>query len=373
MNAYIHIPFCEQRCYYCAFTVAVTSEDSFEPYIRRLIREIELSGFVEECQTIYFGGGTPSLVPASMLERVLRVFRGNPAEITIEVNPGTLSGSKILQYRDAGITRISLGAQSLKDEDLRRAGRLHQAAAVLEDFEMLRRAGYRNINLDLIAGLPEQRFETWTANLDAVLDLRPEHISIYMLDVEERSAWSKHALVPADEDFAVFYTEAASRLGSSGYVQYEISNWALPGFECRHNLGYWTGALYRGFGVSAHSYDGARRFWNTASLVEYAARIDDGCLPISGEEALTPMMRLEEAFLLGLRQAVGFNPGKAAAALQLEYPPEWFSRVQRLQDAGWIEYDGETLKLTSAGRLIASSVTEELICLNPSSTFEAIR
>src|SRR4026207_458990 len=186
---YIHIPFCEQRCYYCAFTVAVSPEKTFEPYIDRLVREVQLAGFDQQPATIYLGGGTPSIVSAELLGRVLSAVPRGAEEISIEVNPGTLSESKVRQYRDFGITRISLGAQSLEDEDLERAGRLHKASAVYADFELLRHCGFDNINLDLIAGLPGQQLKTWSRNLERTLELRPEHISIYMLDHEERSAW----------------------------------------------------------------------------------------------------------------------------------------------------------------------------------------
>jgi oxygen-independent coproporphyrinogen-3 oxidase len=367
---YIHIPFCEQRCYYCAFTVAVAPENTFEPYAVRLVREIELAGVNEPAETVYFGGGTPSLLSPELLERILKaVPAASATEVSIEANPGTLSPGKVAEYRRMGITRLSLGAQSLCDEDLKRAGRLHNAAAVCSDYEMLRLAGFENINLDLIAGLPDQQFETWRRNLDRVVELKPEHVSIYMLDHEERSAWSKLPPgIPEEDDFAAFYTAAEDCLSAAGYQHYEISNWALPGFECRHNVGYWSGAPYRGFGVGAHSYDGDRRYWNTTSLVEYAGLVDAGRLPTTGEETLTPMLRLEEAFMLGVRQSRGVDVRAVARRLGIEYPEEWFIRVRQLQDDGWIRFDGTILELTAKGRLAANSVTEELIWPTPSST-----
>ena len=370
---YIHIPFCEQRCYYCAFTVAVSPEHTFEPYVQRLVREIELCGRGDAVETIYLGGGTPSLLSADLLGRILGATPAHAAsEISIEINPGTLSSDKVARYRNLGINRVSLGAQSLEDEDLQRAGRLHKASAVYADFDLLRRSGFANINLDLIAGLPNQELKTWTRSLDRVVELRPDHISIYMLDHEERSAWAKLPPgVPEESDFADFYTEAEARLGAAGYLHYEISNWALPGRECRHNVGYWSGVPYRGVGVGAHSYDGVRRFWNTTSLGEYADLLDAGRLPVSGEETLTPQLRLEEAFLLGLRQACGVDVCSVAKRLGIEYPSEWHVRVEQLQDAGWIRFDGTILQLTAKGRLAANSVIEEMIWPTPSSTYEA--
>lgn len=369
---YIHIPFCEQRCYYCAFTVAVSPESAFEPYVDRVLREMELAGFIEEPATIYFGGGTPSLVPAGLLGRLLANIRGKPDEVTIEANPGTLTESKVGEYRQLGITRISLGAQSLEDEDLKRAGRLHNAGAVYADFELLRRFDFDNINLDLIAGLPGQHIETWSRNLDRALDLGPEHISVYLLDQEERSAWSKLPPgVPDESDFAAFYTLAESKLASRGYVHYEISNWALPGRECRHNVGYWSGVRYRGFGVGAHSFDGTRRYWNTASLSEYAESIRRGSLPILEEEVLTAAMQLEEAFMLGLRQTCGLDVDAVAARFGITYPETWYERARYLEEDGFIRLDGRMLQLTQKGRLTANSVIEELIWPTPASTYEA--
>jgi oxygen-independent coproporphyrinogen-3 oxidase len=361
---YLHIPFCEQRCYYCAFTVAVSPEATFEPYVRRLVREIELSAYNEVPGTIYLGGGTPSLISAELLGRVLGAIESSSAtEVSIEVNPGTLSPEKAAHYRRLGITRISLGVQSLEDEDLQRAGRLHRASAVYSDFALLRDEGFENINMDLIAGLPHQQFDTWRRNLVRAMELRPEHISIYLLDQEERSAWAKLPPgVPEESDFAAFYSEAESQLEAAGYVHYEISNWALPGRECRHNVGYWTGVPYRGFGVGAHSYDGRRRFWNTVSLSDYADCIDAGRAPISGEETLTPALRLEETFMLGLRQSRGLD------IRGMELPKEWFVRVAQLQEAGWLSFDGAIVRLTAKGRLGANSVIEELIWPTPAST-----
>jgi oxygen-independent coproporphyrinogen-3 oxidase len=366
---YIHIPFCEQRCHYCAFTVAVSTKDTFEPYVERLIREIQLSGFRESPGTIYFGGGTPSILEAGLIGRILRNVRSIPSEVSIEVNPGTLSEEKIREYRDLGITRISLGAQSLEDEDLQRAGRLHNASAVLSDFARLRRARFDNINLDLIAGLPGQKIQTWHRNLDRVLELNPEHISIYMLDQEERSAWSKLPPgLPDENDFADFYMLAESMLASHGYKHYEISNWARTGHECRHNIGYWTGIPYRGFGVGAHSFDGTRRFWNTSSLVDYAADVAADKLPILDQEVLTLSQRIEEAIMLGLRQVSGLHVTAVAARLGVQYPPEWLVRVQQLEEAGWVQFSNEVLRLTPKGRLAANSVIEELLWPTPAPT-----
>lgn len=359
---YVHIPFCEQHCYYCAFTVAVAPERSYAPYVRRLIREIELSELSEAPETIFLGGGTPSVIGGELLADIVSAIPRGAVEVTIEANPGTLDDSKLKHYRRAGVNRISLGVQSFCDEDLRNAGRLHNAADVLRDIVHLRDHGFTNVSVDLIAGLPNQRLDVWNENLTCLERVRPEHVSIYMLDAEERSIWGHNPpITPDDETYAVFYCEAANRLRAAGYVHYEISNWALPGFECRHNLKYWTGVPYRGFGVSAHSYSNKRRFWNTASLREYAEMVDSGRLPIAGEEELTREMQLEEAFLLGLRRIAGFDVWRVAKDVHIRYPLEWFDRISDLEDAGWIQFDGRMLRLTSAGWLLANSLTGELL------------
>lgn len=364
-GVYVHIPFCEQRCYYCAFTVAVAPEHTYKPYVQRILREIELSEFNQQPETLFFGGGTPSIIDGKLLEEIVRALPKGASEISLEMNPGTLTEEKLDRYRQAGVNRISVGAQTFDDDDLKRAGRLHSVSDILRDMDALRKHGFDNLSVDLIAGLPHQPPEIWKRNLDWIERLRPEHVSIYMLDAEERSVWGKSAAeAQGDDVFAAFYLEAAERLGEAGYSHYEISNWARPGFECRHNLKYWTGAPYRGFGVSAHSFSPWRRYWNTSSLGEYSRMIDSGVLPIAGSEDLSREMQLEEAFMIGLRRTCGFDVWTVAADLQVEYPQRWFDQVCELEDAGWIQFDGRFLKLTPAGWLLAGGITEELLWPN---------
>jgi oxygen-independent coproporphyrinogen-3 oxidase len=371
-GVYVHIPFCEQRCYYCAFTVAVARQETYQPYVRRLLHEIELSQFNEQPETIFFGGGTPSIIDAESINQIVRALPKGATEISIETNPGTLTDAKLERYHIAGVNRISVGVQSFDDQDLKNAGRLHSAADVFRDMDSLRRNGFNNISIDLIAGLPHQHLEVWKHNLEWVERLLPEHVSIYMLDVEERSVWGKERSdFSADDLYTSFYIEAAERLAMAGYIHYEISNWARPGFECRHNLKYWTGVPYRGFGVSAHSFSTTHRYWNTAALAEYATMLDAGKLPIAGEEELTRQMQIEEAFLIGLRRICGFDVWRVATNLDIQYPPQWFDRVCDLEDAGWVQFDGRHLRLTPAGWLLANGVTEELLWPNLLSTYEA--
>ena len=376
-GVYVHIPFCEQRCYYCAFTVAVSPQHVHEPYVRHVIREIQLSQFSQQPETIFFGGGTPSIIDGAWIQKIVEMFPKGAEEISLEANPGTLDGAKLEHYATAGINRISLGVQSFDDDDLKNAGRLHGSAEIFRDIESLRKYGFNNINIDLISGLPHQQLDIWRRNLAILEQIRPEHVSIYMLDVEDRSVWGKSASDVSDDLSTKFYMEAVERLSKAGYVHYEISNWALPGFECRHNLKYWTGVPYRGFGISAHSFSKSagltfKRFWNTTSLSEYRDMLDADRLPIAGEEELTREMRLDEAFLIGLRRTSGFDIWSVAAELGIEYPREWFDRICKLEDAGWIQFDGIFLRLTAKGRLLANAVTEELLWPTLVSTSAAI-
>ncbi len=370
---YIHIPFCEQHCHYCAFPVAVLPGASHAPYVRRLIRELQLGDLPDSIDTLYLGGGTPSLVDSALITELVEATPPGAGEITIEANPGTLDGEKPRLYRELGINRISLGAQSFDSDDLRRAGRLHRPEDTIEDFEALRTAGFANINLDLIAGLPGQQRSAWQDNLDWIERLEPDHVSIYLLEAEDSSLWGKRKpAMHADDDHAWFYQAAADRLDRAGYVHYEVSSWALHGKESRHNRSYWTGDSYRGFGLGAHSFIADRRFWNTKSMDQYARRLDRGELPVEQVEDRTRTIRLEEAFLLGLRRMEGFNTRTIAKELGIDYPQDWFERIHNLQEARLVEFDGTILKLAPAGWLLATGITEELLCPTLLSTCEAI-
>lgn len=371
---YIHVPFCEQRCHYCAFPVAVMPVSSHESYVRRLETELRLVDLPGTPDTVYLGGGTPSLLAPRLIRAVFEVVPSGAQEISIEVNPGTLDPQRLEVYQDLGINRVSLGAQSFDPTDLLEAGRLHAAEDSIRDYEMLRQWGFENVNLDLIAGLPEQRREAWSGNLDWIERLRPAHVSVYLLEVEDSSLWGKRPpRIHAAQDHAWFYSETAARLGAAGYRHYEVSSWALPGRECRHNLCYWTGVSYRGVGIGAHSFMDGRRFWNTRSMAEYALRLDNGQLPIDQVEESTPRIRLEESFLLGLRCMDGLDVWSVAKEIGIDYPQEWFDRLDSLREAALVEFDGSILRVTPSGWLLVSGITEELLCPSLLSICEAIQ
>jgi len=374
---YIHIPFCEQHCHYCAFAISTERSPAYAPYVDRLLRELRLSELAGGPRTLYLGGGTPSLLDPGLIRRLFeplgRPGGRMPEEVTIEANPGTLTDAGLAAWRDLGINRISLGAQSFDETDLERAGRLHSNRDTIRDYEMLCRAGFENINLDLIAGLPGQEPRRWLQNLDWVERLAPEHVSVYLLELEDSTIWARQEQgVHPDDTHAWFYEAAADRLGQLGYRHYEVSSWARPGKECRHNLGYWNRVPYRGLGLGAHSFIDNERFWNTRSMSVYAGHLDRDELPLDGAETLSPRMRLEEAFLLGLRQVSGFDVGSVASELGFGYPEEWFERVRFLESAGLVEFDGRILKLAPRGWVLASGITEELLCPPLLSICEAI-
>ncbi len=376
---YVHVPFCEQHCHYCTFPIAVLPASEYSAYVDRVRRELEMADVSRRWETVYLGGGTPSLLPGEVIGRLIGPFVDHASEVTIEANPGTLSDDKVRAFMDHGVNRVSLGAQSFDSGDLAAAGRLHSPDDTRRDVERLRRLGVKNLSLDLIAGFPHQRPEAWSQNLRSLIELDPDHVSIYMIELEDSAVWTRRrARDPASFDFpdddrlASFAAEADDRLTEAGYRHYEISSWARPGRECRHNVGYWNGSEYRGVGLGAHSLTGGERYWNTRFLSDYARAIDMGALPIAGRERWTPQIRLEEAFLVGLRQLDGIDIRKLAVDLDFLYPEAWFVRVNDLEEAGIVEFLDPILKLTRRGWLVASGVAEELVWPGLLSTSEAI-
>ena len=372
-GTYVHIPFCEQHCHYCAFPVVVMPQSSHQPYTECLQAEIRQADLPATTDTLYLGGGTPSLLAPDLMERLISALPRGATEISLEANPGTLDPTRLKTFRQLGINRISLGAQSFDAADLKMAGRLHQAMDSVHDFERLRNTGFENISIDLIAGLPGQKRRAWEINLEWIDQLRPDHVSVYLLEVEDSSLWGKHTpQLPTDDEYAWYYSTMAERLDRAGYHHYEISSWAVPGAECRHNLGYWSELPYRGLGLGAHSFIDGKRFWNTRSMIEYRNKLNRGEIPIDQIEERTPRIRMEEAFLLGLRRLDGFDVWAVAKDIGIDYPQEWFDRMDSLINEGLVEFDGNILKLRPPSWLLANGVIEELLCPTLLSICEAI-
>jgi oxygen-independent coproporphyrinogen III oxidase len=373
---YLHIPFCRARCSYCDFATGAYSAPLAERYVRALAGEIRAFPAPEneapEADTIYFGGGTPSLLSPAQVETILeavherfRISAG--AEVTMEMNPGTLAPETLSEFRRLGITRASFGAQTFDDRELSQLGRTHTAEDVRLTISYLREAGFDNVSFDLIAGLPRQTLEAWARNLDEALRLRPEHLSFYLLEVHEGTPLAEQIgrgrlPMPDDDLAAEMYRLMLERAGAAGYEHYEISNLTLPGFESRHNSKYWLGHPTYGFGCSAHSFDGSRRRWsNERDALRYTELLEGGRLPIVGlplvENFELRRQDVEaEAVFLGMRLLRGINLREHRARFGVDLREQRASDLARLQEAGLIEFSGDLLKLTPAGALLSNEV-----------------
>jgi oxygen-independent coproporphyrinogen-3 oxidase len=473
LGIYVQVPFCQTKCTYCNFHTGVVAAARFAPYVEAVCREIRghrelltaagvdwpavakghrsqmqdgtnevvpsLTKFASSVpftvDTVYFGGGTPSLLepghlanileairktfgpdaerngqrrdaedaeirgemkePAGMLALLKGISEERPAsesgryktrmgratfeaqaeeahphkegpykesfeEVTLEADPETITEEKAAAWVQAGINRVSFGLQSFVDKELVAAGRIHRRADIYRGVPILRAAGIRNISFDLIAGLPHQTRESWKQSLEELAALAPEHVSVYLLEVDEGSRLGKELLqggarysagaVPSEDEMAEFYEMAQALLGAAGYHHYEISNWAKPGFESKHNLKYWRREPYLGFGAGAHSFSGTQRWANAHDAAEYVRVIESGRLPVEQLEAVTAEMALEEELFLGLRQLDGID----VARIEREYGVALGERFSPLASAGLVEREGDMVRL-AAGRLSVSN------------------
>lgn len=319
-SLYIHIPFCERKCYYCDFTSFSRNGLDVDEYMKNLNKEISLYKDILKdysLETIFIGGGTPSSIDGGyiekLLENVYRTFNTEGLkEVTIEVNPGTLNREKIKSYKRAGINRISLGLQSLKDNQLKSIGRIHSSKDFFESFYILREEGFNNISVDLMLGLPGQKLEDLEDTLKRIIDLDLEHISLYSLIIEEgtliKSWYDKGLLDLPDEDLErIMYHKSIDILHKAGYKQYEISNFSKEGFESKHNLQYWRIKPYLGVGINSHSNLFSKRFWNYSSFIDYNNFLDGDNFPIEGEEIIHKDMEIAEYCIMTLRLNRGID------------------------------------------------------------------
>jgi oxygen-independent coproporphyrinogen-3 oxidase len=367
---YIHIPFCRSRCSYCDFATGMYSAAMAERYVLSLVNEIGSWREVESpalVDTIYFGGGTPSLLSPVQLETLLNSVRKRfpvsaDLEVTLEMNPGTVTPETLAKFRSLGVNRASFGAQTFDNSELARLGRSHTTDDTRRTFRYLRDAGFANVSFDLIAGLPGQTMAGWRRNLDEAFSLRPEHLSFYLLEVHEGTPLANHiksGLQPQpDEDLASeMYEVMLDRATEAGYEHYEISNLCLPGYESRHNTKYWTAAPYYGFGCSAHSYDGGFRRWaNERELARYLEIIEQDRRAIVSETQLTEGDRQAEAVFLGLRMMQGFSFKEYQQEFGADLRAKHENDLTRFREAGLIECSGDLLRLTKAGALLSNEV-----------------
>jgi oxygen-independent coproporphyrinogen III oxidase len=385
LGIYIQVPFCQTKCTYCNFHTGVVSPARFAAYVSAVQTEIReyLERFATAgatlprslaaltVDTVYFGGGTPSLLDPAHLSAILETIRGTFSsafsEVTLEADPETVDQPKAEAWAAARINRISFGVQSFSDVELKAAGRMHRRADVYRAVPILRAAGVASISFDLIAGLPHQTLETWQNSLDELIQLGPEHVSIYLLEVDEESRLGSELLrggtkysasaVPTDEQMADFYDLARAQLSHAGYEQYEISNFAKPGFASQHNRKYWRREPYLGFGAGAHSFSGTQRWANAHDAAKYVQAIASGKVPLEQLEDISAGQALEEELFLGLRQLEGID----LARLERAYGTSLESRFTRLQQAGLVERYGSVVRLAPARLSISNEAFVELM------------
>ena len=406
LGIYVQVPFCQTKCTYCNFHTGVVSTSRFAPYAEAVCREIrehrellraagvawtgrrgrpprpprwtaplqrkgETAGEDSVVDTVYIGGGTPSLLDPADLQRILDAIRESFAtelvEVTLEADPETIELEKAGAWVRAGINRVSFGLQSFVDKELIAAGRMHRRADIYRAVPILREAGILNISFDLIAGLPHQTKESWRQSLEELKALAPEHVSVYLLEIDEGSRLGSELLkgggrysagvVPSEDEMAEFYETAQAVLRKAGYRHYEISNWAKPRFESRHNLKYWRREAYLGFGAGAHSFSGTERWANGHDAAAYVSAVESGRLPVEQHEKLTAESALEEELFLGLRQLDGIDVGR----IERNYGVTLAGRFDPLALAGLVEREGSVVRLAPEKLSVSNEVFVELL------------
>jgi putative oxygen-independent coproporphyrinogen III oxidase len=370
-GVYLHVPFCVTRCGYCDFNTYTADElgpgAARTDYADTVVRELQLAGEVlghsgtsRSVQTVFVGGGTPTLLPPADLVRMLAAVReqfglADGAEVTTEANPESVDPAGLSRLRDGGFTRISFGMQSAIPHVLATLDRRHTPGRVAEAVQAARQAGFEDISVDLIYGTPGESAQDWQVSLDTAIGLEPTHVSAYALIVEDGTPLARKVRrgelpAPDDDDLADKYEQADEALTAAGYPWYEVSNWGRP---CRHNLAYWRGDDWWGAGPGAHSHVGGVRWWNVKHPASYAARLAEGVSPAAGRELLDPEQQHDERVLLGIRLAEGFPLSDLSPAAQIE--------AKRQQDTGRVIISGDRLVLTRTGRLLADAVVRELL------------
>ena len=381
---YIQVPFCQTKCTYCNFHTGVVSAEKYAPYAAAVQFEISNCRDLYSAEgisaaplgnavidTVYLGGGTPSLLDPrdlrSMLDAIRASFSCDWKEVTLEADPETVTSEKAAAWATAGVNRVSFGVQSFSDLELKSSGRMHRREDVHRAAPILRAAGIQNLSFDLIVGLPHQTLGSWRNSLDELVGLNPEHVSIYMLEVDEGSRLGRELIslgarysapaVPSDEQMADSYDLARGLLAAVGYEHYEISNWAKPDHASRHNLKYWRREPYLGCGAGAHSFNGITRWANAHDSAQYVAAIQSGRLPAEQVEEVSPQQAREEEMFLGLRQLAGINLDQFDPA----YATSLRAKLTPLESAGLIERKGSIVRLAPEKLSISNEVFVELL------------
>jgi oxygen-independent coproporphyrinogen-3 oxidase len=376
LGLYLHIPFCSSICNYCNFNRGLFDAALKERYVRALEWEIRRAGDGSDADTVFFGGGTPSLLEPQEIGRLIDACRNgfdlaDGAEITLETNPETSTPERMEQFRAAGVNRMSFGVQSFRDEELRRLGRLHSADRAREAVREARGAGFDNVSLDLMMWLPQQGRDDWRTSVEGLIEVDPEHASLYLLELYPnaplkedmaRAGWSQ----APDEDAAEMYLWSLDRLDRAGYRQYEISNVARPGRQSRHNLKYWQDGEWLGFGCGAHSTRGGVRWKNVSSTAEYISRLGEApsAAPVdmlTERREMGPQERLEDALFTGLRLTEGVDLAAFGRRYGVDVWAVYGNALQRFVDEHLVLRDGARLRLTRQGMLIANEILQVFV------------
>ena len=372
IGIYVHIPFCKQKCYYCDFVSYCNKDNLIEDYIKAVKKEIKLQNIQAPITTIYIGGGTPSYIESKYIKEIIEEIKKKNVtkrpEITIEVNPGTVTREKLKDYKKSGINRLSIGLQSVQDEILKEIGRIHDFEQFLETYEMARNVGFKNINVDLMLGIPNQRIKELKESLEEVIKLQPEHISVYSLIVEDGTPIANKIQkgeleLPDEETERNMYWYVKNTLELNGYKHYEISNFAKKGYESKHNINCWNQKQYFGFGAAAHSYRDITIYSNTDKIEEYIRNVKSERLDRNRiiHEVQKEYDTEKEYMLLGLRKINGVKISEFK--LKFGKNPIYLFRneLKKLTDEKLISIDEDNIRLTNRGIDLANLVWEEFV------------
>jgi oxygen-independent coproporphyrinogen III oxidase len=366
LGLYLHIPFCSAICNYCNFNRGLFDSQLKDRYVGALEQEIRRAGRGEPADTVFFGGGTPSLLEPAEIARLIAACRTafdvqSDAEITLETNPETSSPSRMEGFREAGVNRVSFGVQSFRDSELQRLGRIHSVQRARDAVGEARAAGIGNVSLDLMMWLPQQTLADWQESVESLIEVNPDHASLYLLELypnaplKEDMARAGWSLAP-DEDAAAMYLWSLDRLDTAGYEQYEISNVARPGLASRHNLKYWQDGEWLGFGCGAHSTRAGVRWKNPSNTEEFIARVSRGDVLVTEKRELTDRERLEEALFTGLRLTAGVDILRLGARYHADVWQRFGGDLQPFLGEGLLHHDGGRLRLSREGMLVANEI-----------------
>jgi len=371
LGFYLHVPFCVQRCHYCSFNTAPLEAGQMDPYLRALHGELDVLGGLSwagdvTIATVFLGGGTPSLLEPEALAAILDDLRArwrlaDGAEVTVECNPESVTRERLARYRAAGVTRVSLGVQALDDTVLKTLGRLHDARGARAAFDAARDAGYDDVSVDVMYGLPGLAVDAWASDVERVLAWDPDHVSAYALTLDGGSPWGAGGVenLPAEDDVVAQYWALTRAAAARGFEHYEISNYARPGHRARHNLGYWRAGEYLAAGPGACGFVGDVRYGNIKPLTRWRAAVDAGTLPVETSERLTPRQRLAERLILGLRTSDGVPAAWLAERTASE--PALARRIDEWERAGHLVADGARVRLTESGFILSDALFVDLL------------